>query len=294
MNPTNTEIIESLLDHLWLQERLADNTLQAYRRDLNKLATRLQQENTDFLHASSLQLASAIYLADESPRTQSRCLSAAKRLYAWLIEQGKRADNPCRDLKTAKLPRTLPQLITEAQIDALLAAPNVDTPHGLRDKALLELMYATGLRVSEAVGLRLHELKLLQGMVSIIGKGDKQRIVPLGEEAIFWLERYLHEARDTLLKGANCDAVFVSQKRNGITRQLAWMAVNKYAQQVGIVGLSPHGLRHAFATHLVNHGADLRVVQLLLGHANLTTTEIYTHVANVRLKQVVDTHHPRS
>ena len=261
---------------------------------MHKVAERLAAAQTDWQHADSRQLADAVYAADEQPRTQSRTLSAVKKWYQYLNDTQQRHDNPSHDLKAAKIPRSLPQPVSEAQIDALLAAPDTDTPHGLRDKALLELMYATGLRVSEAVKLSLTELDLTRGMVNTIGKGDKQRIVPLGEVAADWLERYLHTARPELLKGQACPFVFVSQKKVGISRQLAWQVVAKYAQQVGLPALSPHGLRHAFATHLVNHGADLRVVQLLLGHESLTTTEIYTHVANARLKQVVEQYHPRS
>ena len=175
----------------------------------------------------------------------------------------------------------------------LLAAPDTDSPHGLRDKALLELMYASGLRVSEAVKLTLSEIDLQRGLVVTIGKGGKQRLVPMGEEASYWIERYLAQARPVLLKNARCDELFVGQKRNGISRQLAWMIVDKYAEAAGIRHLSPHSLRHAFATHLVNHGADLRVVQSLLGHADISTTQIYTHVANERLKNIVSEHHPR-
>lgn len=289
-----TDLIARFIDHLWLQEQLAENTLAAYRNDLHKIAQRLSKKQQNFLSAQSSDIATAIYLADESPRSQARALAAAKKLYGWLEATQQRSNNPCSDLKTAKQARTLPPLISESQIDALLNAPDTDTPHGLRDKALLELLYATGLRVSEAVKLTLSELKLNNNMVSTIGKGNKQRIVPLGEEAIYWLEHYLNQARPHLLKGKRCDEVFVSQKKAGMTRQLAWIIVQKYAQKVGIAQLSPHDLRHAFATHLVNHGADLRVVQLLLGHTNLTTTQIYTHVANARLKKVIDDFHPRS
>ena len=287
------DCITRLLDHLWLQERLSQNTLDAYSRDLTKIATRLANEHSSLKTADAVQLAAAIYVAQEQPRSQARALSACKRLYAWLEETGQRSDNPCRDLRTAKQARTLP-IITEQHITDLLNAPDTETPHGLRDKALLELIYATGLRVSEAVGLQLNEINLQSGMVNTIGKGDKQRIVPMGEEAVYWLEHYLQHARPALLKNARCEAVFVSQKKTGISRQLAWMAVSRYAEQAGMPHISPHDLRHAFATHLVNHGADLRVVQTLLGHADIATTQIYTHVANERLKQVVDKFHPRA
>ena len=201
--------IDRFLEHLWLQERLAHNTLEAYRHDLHKVAERLAAAQTDWQHADSRQLADAVYAADEQPRTQSRTLSAVKKWYQYLNDTQQRHDNPSRDLKAAKIPRSLPQPVSEAQIDALLAAPDTDTPHGLRDKALLELMYATGLRVSEAVKLSLNELDLTRGMVNTIGKGDKQRIVPLGEVAADWLECYLHTARPELLKGQVCAYVFV-------------------------------------------------------------------------------------
>ncbi|WII93330.1 site-specific tyrosine recombinase XerD [Kingella negevensis] len=287
--------IEKLLDHLWLQERLSQNTLEAYRRDLNKVAQRLATAKLDFMNAQSTDIAAAVYVETEKLRSQARALSACKRLYTWLEETGVREDNPCRDLKAGKQPRLLPPIITEAHVDALLAAPDTETVYGLRDKALLELIYATGLRVSEAVNLRLDEVNLQSGMVNTIGKGNKQRIVPMGEEAVYWVKLYVSQARGILLKGARCDELFVSQKKVGMSRQLAWMAVSRYAEQVGMGShVSPHSLRHAFATHLVNHGADLRVVQLLLGHADISTTQIYTHVANERLKNVVDSFHPRS
>ena len=288
------ELIDKLLEHLWLQERLAHNTLEAYRRDLSKLAQRLDTQHADFWTADAVALASAIYVSDEQPRSQARSLSACKRLYAWLVETGQREDDPTRDLKATKLPHTLPKIITEQQIENLLNMPDCDTPHGLRDKALLELMYATGLRVTEAVKLRMNEINLNHGLVNTIGKGDKQRIVPLGEEAVHWIGQYVQFSRPQLLKGRRCDELFVSQKKSGMTRQLAWLIVKQYADLVGIKSLSPHSLRHAFATHLVNHGADLRTVQMLLGHADIATTQIYTHVANERLKSLVQQHHPRA
>lgn len=287
------DLINRLLEYLWLHRRLSQNTLEGYRRDLEKVAVRLQAQGQNWLTAQSADLAAAVYHQEEKPRSQARALSACKNLYLWLAETEQRTDNPTRNLTAPKQARTLPKLISERQIDALLDAPDVDTPHGLRDKALLELIYATGLRVSEAVKLQIGEIDLNKGILSTIGKGDKQRIVPLGEEAAYWITRYLTEARQLLLKDKACNELFVSQKRTGISRQLAWMIVEKYAEAAGIQHLSPHGLRHAFATHLVNHGADLRVVQLLLGHASIGTTQIYTHVANERLKNIVQEHHPR-
>ncbi|HFC8518045.1 TPA: site-specific tyrosine recombinase XerD [Neisseria weaveri] len=287
------DLIDRLLEHLWLNDRLSQNTLDSYRRDLQKVAARLAEQGLNWQNAQSSDLSAAIYHPDEKTRSQARALSACKRLYGWLLETEQRSDNPTRHLTTPKQPKTLPKLITEAQIDALLNAPDIESTHGLRDKALLELIYATGLRVSEAVKLQIGQANLHKGIINTIGKGNKQRIVPLGEEAAYWIERYLAEARPLLLKNKVCDELFVSQKRTGISRQLAWMIVEKYAQEAGIEHLSPHGLRHAFATHLVNHGADLRVVQLLLGHADISTTQIYTHVANERLKNIVQEHHPR-
>ena len=287
------EPIESLLEHLWLSEQLAFNTLEGYRRDLTKVARRLQNQQLDWFSVDSLALANAIFVDNEKPSSQARALSACKRLFQWLQEYNRRTDVPTEQLKMPKKGIYLPDIITEAQIDALLSAPDTSTTHGLRDKALLEVIYATGLRVSEAVNLHINEIDLQNGLLSTIGKGNKQRMVPLGEEATDWVQTYFTEARPALLKNRACDAVFVSQKKVAMTRQLAWMIVTKYATEVGIHHLSPHGLRHAFATHLVNHGADLRVVQLLLGHADIGTTQIYTHVANERLKQVIQQHHPR-
>ncbi len=287
------EPIESLLEHLWLSEQLAHNTLESYRRDLTKIAYRLQLKQLDWYSVDAISLADSIFVEKEKPSSQARALSACKRLFQWLQEYNRRPDLPTEQLQMPKKGRHLPDIISETQINTLLAAPDIHSPHGLRDKALLEVIYATGLRVSEAVNLHLNEIDLQNGLLSTIGKGNKQRMVPLGEEAVDWLQQYFLQARPILLKGRACDAVFVSQKKTAMTRQLAWMIVSKYASEAGIRHLSPHGLRHAFATHLVNHGADLRVVQLLLGHADIGTTQIYTHVANERLKQIVHQHHPR-
>lgn len=286
-------LADAFLEYLWLRERLAQNTLDAYRRDLAKLSAALADGGLSLASADSEALAAAVH-AGGAPSTQARMLSAAKRFYGWLHETEQRADNPCAVLKAAKQPQRLPVLVSEAQIDALLAAPDVSDPFGLRDKALLELVYATGLRASEAVGLALNDVGLERGIVHTVGKGGKPRIVPLGAEAAHWLARYLTEARGQILKGRRCAALFVGNKKGAISRQLAWQIVRRYTEAVGIEGLSPHGLRHAFATHMLNHGADLRVLQLLLGHADITTTQIYTHVADLRLQEIVKHHHPRS
>lgn len=291
---TPADYIDLLLEQLWLQDRLSQNTLDAYRRDLQKIHDRLLVHKVDWFNCDGVQLGEALFKNEEKPTSQARALSACKRLYNYFNEQELKHQEPLFYLQRPKIGRSLPPIITEAQVDALLEAPDVDDVHGLRDKALLEMMYATGMRVSEAINLELSHPDLQQGVVSTVGKGDKQRLIPLGEEACEWLEAYLLHSRPMLLKQKPCDFVFVSQKRVGMTRQLAWQIVDKYATQIGIENLSPHKLRHAFATHLVNHGADLRVVQMLLGHADINTTQIYTHVANVRLKHLIDQHHPRA
>ncbi|MCP1660585.1 site-specific tyrosine recombinase XerD [Neisseria perflava] len=287
-------LIDRFLEHLWLVGRFKDNTMHSYRRDLEKISLRLQEAGEDWLNVDSVALAAAVYAPGEQTSSQARALSACKNLYHWLDDTGQRSDNPTHDLKAPKLAQNLPPLITEAQIDCLLQAPDTATPHGLRDKALLEVIYATGLRVSEVVKLQIQEIDLNRGRINTIGKGGKQRELPMGAEAVYWIERYLADGRPQLLKEHLCDALFVSQKRGGISRQLAWMIVKQYAEAAGIRNLSPHGLRHAFATHLVNHGADLRVVQGLLGHASISTTQIYTHVANQWLLQTVGEHHSRN
>ena len=288
------EPIEQTLDELFLTRRLAANTLAGYRRDLEKVARRLHVQSLDWQQADADALADAVYAPDEKPASQARALSAVKQLYGFLQLQNRRSDNPAQHLRPPRQGRALPPLIGEAQIDALLAAPDTETIFGLRDKAVLETLYATGLRVSEAAQMQLQDLDLQRGVVTVIGKGNKQRIVPLGAEAAHWLARYLTEARGQILKGRRCAALFVGNKKGAISRQLAWQIVRRYTEAVGIEGLSPHGLRHAFATHMLNHGADLRVLQLLLGHADITTTQIYTHVADLRLQEIVKHHHPRS
>lgn len=287
------KLIEQFLDHLWLAERLSENTMAAYRRDLQKISLKLQENNQSLCDCSHESLSAAIFDNEQKNSSKSRALSAAKRFFAWRQEMNQSEPNPTQHIHSIKKNRHLPVIMGETAIDALLAAPDTSTPLGLRDAALLELMYATGLRVSEAVSLSLGEIDLNVGVLHTVGKGNKERLVPLGEVAVEKMQDYLSNGRRQVLKGAACDFVFVSQKKGGITRQLAWQVVKKYAQEVGIHQLSPHGLRHAFATHLVNHGADLRAVQMLLGHADISTTQIYTHIATERLKHIVHTHHPR-
>ncbi len=289
----DNELIDAFLDHIWLVDRLSDNTLMAYRRDLHKIKNRLQENYCNYLNVNEINLSQAIFDANEQGSSQARCLSCVKRFYVWLITYKHIEKDPSLHITQPKKKQYLPQIISEQQVELLLAAPDYETVHGLRDGALLELMYATGLRVSEAVSLTLPEIDLNIGVLRTIGKGNKERLVPLGETAIEVLSRYLRDSRPNLLKNTLCDDVFVSQKSCRISRQLAWMIVKKYANMVGINQLTPHGLRHAFATHLVNHGADLRVVQTLLGHSDISTTQIYTHVANERLKNIVQEHHPR-
>jgi integrase/recombinase XerD len=228
------------------------------------------------------------------PRTTSRLVSSLKRFFQFALREGLRKDDPAAELDSPKLPRSLPKSLSEAEVESLLAAPNVETPQGLRDRAMLETLYASGLRVSELVGLKIVQVSLDMGVVRVLGKGSKERLSPLGEEAVEWIERYQREARTLLLGSHRSDALFVTPRGGPMTRQAFWKLVQRYAQIAGIRrAISPHTLRHAFATHLINHGADLRVVQLLLGHADISTTQIYTHVARERLKQLHRKHHPR-
>lgn len=287
--------IDGFLDHLWLFDNLSANTLAAYRRDLLRIAALLQESETSLPDADVAALEKVLLaLIDvDKPATRARRLSAIRRFYQYLCSQQLRDDNPAEKLLSPKLGLRLPKSISERHVELLLAAPDTETILGLRDRAMLEVLYATGLRISELVGMSLGQLHLNEGFVRIIGKGDKERLVPLGEVAESWLRRFLAEGRVLLLAGVRCDAVFPSQQKKAMTRQMAWYLISKYAKREGLPAISPHTLRHAFATHLVNHGADLRVVQLLLGHASLSTTQIYTHVARERLKALHQQHHPR-
>lgn len=291
--------IEQFLDALWLEKNLAENTLISYRRDLKMVAQWLGSRGINLLtaQAADLQLLFAERLEGGYKATSSaRMLSAIRRLFQYLYREKSRNDDPSALLASPKLPQRLPKDLSEAQIERLLQAPCLDQPIELRDKAMLELLYATGLRVSELVGLSISDVSLRQGVVRVIGKGNKERLVPLGEEAVYWLENYLEHGRPWLLNGQSLDVLFPSQRAQQMTRQTFWHRIKHYAVIAGIDSekLSPHVLRHAFATHLLNHGADLRVVQMLLGHSDLSTTQIYTHVATERLRQLHQQHHPRA
>lgn len=291
----STESIDRFLDHLWLTDGLSANTLAAYRRDLAKLQKQLQIGDCTLEEANHAQLQQALLegVEREKPATRARQLSCLRRYYQYLLSSGQRTDDPSLHLDNPRLGQRLPKTLSEGQVELLLQAPDVETPLGLRDRAMFEVLYATGLRVSELVGLTLQQLDMVTGLIITRGKGNKERMVPLGEIALDWLERYFREARALLLAGAQCDAVFVTQRKAGMSRQMAWHLIAGYARQQGLPPVGPHMLRHAFATHLVNHGADLRVVQLLLGHSDISTTQIYTHVARERLKQLHAQHHPR-
>ncbi len=290
-------IVERFLDILWAERGLSDNSLQSYRHDLLHLKDRLAACGKALDEASREDLLGM--LADEvqagkSPRSVSRYLSAYRQFYRWLVREGKISTDPVALIESPRIGRGLPKALSEKEVEVLLAAPDVGTPLGARDRAMLELMYATGLRVSELVGLELSNLNLNQGVIRVVGKGSKERLVPIGEEAHACLNAYLSGGRPELLKTAQTDMVFVTTRKGGMTRQAFWYMVRRYASQCGITRkLSPHMLRHSFATHLLNHGADLRVVQLLLGHSDLSTTQIYTHIAREGLKRMHEAHHPR-
>jgi integrase/recombinase XerD len=295
----NTELLDEFADSLWLEDGLSRNTLDSYRRDLNKFADWLENQcGQDLLHATHADLQG--YIADlfivqkAKPSSAGRNLSSLKRLFRYLLRQGKISTDPTLKIDTPKLPRNLPQSLTEQDVEQLLAAPDIETSLGLRDRTMFEVLYATGLRVSELVSLGIGQVSMDMGVVRVTGKGNKERLVPLGEVALDWLRCYLDDSRSSLLAGRVSDDLFVTARGSGMTRQMFWYLIKKHAKQGGLnKPLSPHTLRHAFATHLLNHGADLRVVQMLLGHADISTTQIYTHVARERLKQLHAKHHPR-
>jgi integrase/recombinase XerD len=300
MRNSDTDLIDEFIDALWLADGLAKNTLGAYRSDLALFAAWLGERGQSLAGADGAAVNA--YLAHLHGRpggikaaSQRRLMASLRRCYRWLIDQGRVRADPLLDIDKPRQAQRFPKTLSEKQVEDLLAAPDVSTPLGLRDRAMFELLYATGLRVSELVGIRLFELSLADNVVRVVGKGSKERLVPLGEVAADWLRQYLAGARAELLGGRSTDAIFVTVRGEGMTRGMFWALVKKYAQVAGIPAerISPHVLRHAFATHLLNHGADLRVVQLLLGHADISTTQVYTHVARERLKQLHKDHHPR-
>lgn len=290
--------LDAFVDTLWLEDGLARNTLTGYRSDLALFALWLVHRGVSLPRAGAADLAA--YLAEFSrrarPSSQRRLLAAWRRYYRHLLRRGAITEDPTLLLDAPMPTQRFPRTLSEAQVEALLAAPDLGTPLGLRDRCMLEVLYAAGLRVSELVGLRLFEVSLNDGLVRVMGKGSKERLVPLGEIAADWIGRYLREARAPLLAGKSSDAVFVTRFGAPMTRQMFWRIIKQHAVAAGIAAerISPHTLRHAFATHLLNHGADLRVVQLLLGHADISTTQVYTHVARERLKQLHAAHHPRA
>jgi integrase/recombinase XerD len=296
--PTNDGLLDGFCDALWLEDGLSRNTLESYRRDLRLFAgwlatdrhkTLLQVQRADLLDYLALK-----FQRHTRPRSAARLLSSLKRFYRFLMRENRIQVDPTLQVESPKLPRTLPKILTEEDVDALLGAPDVGTALGLRDKAMLEMLYASGLRVSELVSMKLGQVSQDMGVVRVMGKGSRERLVPLGEEALTWIRRYMIDARPEILGGRQADVLFTTSRAAAMTRQGFWYLIRRYADRA-IIGkaISPHTLRHAFATHLLNHGADLRVVQMLLGHADISTTQIYTHVARERLKQVHAKHHPR-
>ncbi len=300
MKPSDRDCaeIEAFLDALWVERGLRPNTLSAYRNDLQGLACWLNHNHHCALPEASREQLLA-YLAERitagaRPRSSSRLLSSLHGFYRYLVREGRITEDPSARIDAPRIGRPIPHSLSEAEVETLLSAPDTDTPLGLRDRSMLEMMYASGLRVSELVKLQIAQVNLRQGVVRISGKGGRERLIPLGEEALSWLERYLGEARPELMHGQQSEALYVTHRGAGMTRQAFWHLIKRHASSAGITTrLSPHTLRHAFATHLLNHGADLRVVQMLLGHRDLSTTQIYTHVARARLQDLHSRHHPR-
>ena len=292
------ELIDDFCDQVWLQDGLAPASLAAYRQDLGQWAAWLAQQGKSLHRAQRADVEAYIgtqFKQLAKVTSINRRLSSLRRFYQLQLQRGALKEDPCLRVKAPKTPRRLPKNLSEAQVEALLNAPDCESALGLRDRTMIETLYATGLRVSELVGLKLGQVSLDMGVVRVMGKGSKERLVPLGEESISWIARYLKEVRPALAGNAGSDALFLTARRGPPTRQTFWHALKRYALVADIdpSTLSPHTLRHAFATHLLNHGADLRVVQMLLGHADITTTQIYTHVARERLKRLHAAHHPR-
>jgi len=295
----NVKTVDYFADSLWLEDGLSKNTLDSYRRDLHLFSVwLLETQNIASLSKVSNEhiLGYLAYCFDcgKKPRTTARCLSVLKRFYQFLLREGKLRVDPSLNVEAPKITRGLPSVLMEDEVTRLIESPDIRSPIGLRDRSMLETLYSSGLRVSELVPLKLNQVNLSDGMVRVLGKGAKERVLPLGEEAVDWIVRYLAEGRPALLSGRLSDAVFVTNRGSSMSRQAFWNLIQKYVLVSGIKKqVSPHTLRHAFATHLLNHGADLRSVQLLLGHSDVSTTQIYTHVARERLKNLHQQHHPR-
>lgn len=288
--------LDIFIDHLWLEDGLSKNTLESYRLDLTAFALWLPKQDKQLLNVeqADIQQYLAVRFPQSKPRSISRLIASLRRFYRYLLRENKISQDPTLQIQSPKLPRSLPKSLNEDEVVALLHAPDVDQPAGLRDRAMLELLYACGLRVSELVGIQVTEVSVSDGVVRVTGKGSKTRLVPMGEDAADWISRYLRGARSAILQKRLCNALFVTNRGEAMTRQAFWYLIKRYTLLAGITKhMSPHVLRHAFATHLLNHGADLRVVQMLLGHSDISTTQIYTHVARERMKQLHSMHHPR-
>ena len=292
----NSDQLDTFIDHLWLEDGLSKNTLESYRTDLRQFNSWLVNINSHLLEANQahIQQYLAVKFPQSKPRSISRLIASMRRFYRYALRESLIKTDPTLQIESPKLPRSLPKSLNEQEVEDLLNAPDINQPIGLRDRAMLELLYASGLRVSELVGVKVNEVSTQDGVVRVTGKGSKTRLVPMGEEAADWIDQYLKQARPEILQKRLCDAMFVTARADAMTRQAFWYLIKRYALVAGITKhMSPHVLRHAFATHLLNHGADLRVVQMLLGHADISTTQIYTHVARERLKQLHSMHHPR-
>jgi integrase/recombinase XerD len=288
--------LDTFIDHLWLEDGLSKNTLESYRADLSQFNTWLLKQKSALLTANQAEIQH--YLAFKFPQSKARSISrliaSMRRFYRYALRENLIKTDPTLQIESPKLPRSLPKSLNEQEVEDLLNAPNINDSIGLRDRAMLELLYASGLRVSELVGIKVNEVSTQDGIVRVTGKGSKTRLVPMGEEAADWINKYLSHARPEILQKRLSDALFVTARASEMTRQAFWYLIKRYALMAGITkNMSPHVLRHAFATHLLNHGADLRVVQMLLGHSDISTTQIYTHVARERLKQLHSVHHPR-
>ena len=294
---SSAEAIDAFIDALWLEEGLSKNTLAAYRRDLTLYGAWLAQQGGRAIASTSEADLNAYFAARHAASkatTANRRLTVFKRYFRWALRERLADADPTLRLQSARQPLRVPKTLTEAQVEALLGAPDTETPLGLRDRTMLELIYASGLRVSELVTLKTFNASMGEGVLRVLGKGSKERLVPFGQVARDWIVRYLAEGRPAILAGRQTDDLFVTGRGQGMTRAMFWVIVKKHARAAGILApISPHTLRHAFATHLLNHGADLRAVQMLLGHADISTTTIYTHIARERLKQLHSRHHPR-